>query len=463
MGMGGRNGLYPQPSTSADMGMGGRNGLYPQPSTSADMGMGGRNGLYPQASTSADTVMGGRNGHLFPPASTFERVQPMQATSGAPLAPSFMPREFQGFIEEKTAGFIGRENVFAAIDHFFATQRNGYFTIEGDSGMGKSAILAEYVKRSGCLAYFNIRSQGLNSTTDFLNTICTQLIVRYQLPYPSLPADAMQDGTFFSQLLREATMRLAPHERLVIAIDALDEVDLVGHPKGVNMLYLPSSLPERVYFIVTKQRAILPYTVYAPHYRFDLATCPVESQQDVRSYIQRATERYPLRQWINKRQLTLSDFVNTLADKSENNFMYLRYILSDIERGYYQNSSLDQLPTGLIAYYEDHWVRMGMTNKPLPRTKIKIIYLLAEVREPVSRSLIAEFAEVNQLTMQEVLNEWSQFLYEQRVEMHTRYSLYHASFRDFLHRKDIIKAAGVTIQGINALIANNLWGKLFGN
>ena len=165
-----------------------------------------------------------------------------------------------------------------------------------------------------------------------------------------------------------------------------------------------------------------------------------------------------VQKWLNADAIPYTVFEGDI-----NNFMYLRYILSGIERGYYQNSSLDQLPTGLMGYYEDHWVRMGMTNKPLPRTKIKIIYLLAEVREPVSRSLIAEFAEVNQLTMQEVLNEWSQFLYEQRVEMHTRYSLYHASFRDFLHRKDIIKAAGVTIQGINALIANNLWGKLVGN
>jgi len=30
----------------------------------------------------------------------------------------------------------------------------GYFTIEGDPGAGKSAILAEYVRRTGCIAHF---------------------------------------------------------------------------------------------------------------------------------------------------------------------------------------------------------------------------------------------------------------------------------------------------------------------
>jgi hypothetical protein len=35
-------------------------------------------------------------------------------------------------------------------------------------------------------------------------------------------------------------------------------------------------------------------------------------------------------------------------------------------------------------------------------------------------------------------------------------------FWDFLNRKDIVQAAGVTIQDINALIANYLWEGLFG-
>ncbi|MGB0385588.1 MAG: CHAT domain-containing protein [Ardenticatenaceae bacterium] len=393
-----------------------------------------------------------------------ERVAtaPLSATPVVPVAASLIPSQFHSFIEDKTAGFVGREYVFATLDHFLSTQRSGYFTIEGRPGVGKSAILAEYVKRTECLAYFNMRSQGLNSTTQFLQNICSQLIVRYGLPYPSLPANATQDGAFFGQLLREATIRLAPQERLVIAIDALDEVDLMGHPRGVNILYLPPSLPERVYFIVTRPPVFVPWMVYAPHYLLDLMSYQVESQRDVQSYIKQATRDYRLRQWINRRQLMLSEFVHKLAEKSQNNFMYLRYILSDIQSGYYETSSLESLPTGLMGYYEDHWLRMGMNNMPLPRTKIKIIYLLAEVREPVSQSLIAEFAEVNQLTTQEVLNEWYPFLQEQRVEMQTRYSLYHSSFRDFLHRQDIIQAADVSIQGINALIANNLWGKLFG-
>jgi hypothetical protein len=106
---------------------------------------------------------------------------------------------------------------------------------------------------------------------------------------------------------------------------------------------------------------------------------------------------------------------------------------------------------------------MGMMARPLPRPKIKIVYILAEVREPVSRDLICDFSDEDALTVQEVLDEWDQFLHEQQVGSQTRYSVYHASFRDFLHRKDIVQAAGVTIREINALIADDLWESLFGD
>jgi hypothetical protein len=73
--------------------------------------------------------------------------------------------------------------------------------------------------------------------------------------------------------------------------------------------------------------------------------------------------------------------------------MYLRYVLTEIENGVYRDLSMETLPQGLQAYYEDHWRRMGMMDKQRKRTKIKIVYVLAELREPVSRQLIAEFAE----------------------------------------------------------------------
>jgi hypothetical protein len=371
------------------------------------------------------------------------------------------------FVADRTREFIGRNYVFQEIDHFLATHRNGYFTISGDPGLGKSSILAEYVRRTGCIVHFNMRALGINNSTQFLQDVCAQIIADVQLSYPSMPVDAMKDGVFLSKLLQEATKHLKPGERLVIAIDALDEVDLSGHPSGANILFLPTVLPDSVYFIMTRRQVDIPFVVQAPQVLFDLMAHPAENRRDVETYLERALERPGLRKWIDGQGLTGSGFVTVLAELSETNFMYLRYVLPEIESGTYQNLSIERLPTGLESYYDDHWRHMGMTAKPLPRVKIRIVYILSEVRQPVSRQLISEFAtdqtmQVDQLAVQEVLDEWTQFLHEQPSSEGMRYSVYHASFRDFLHRKDIVQAASVTIKEINALIADNLWQSLFG-
>jgi hypothetical protein len=90
------------------------------------------------------------------------------------------------------------------------------------------------------------------------------------------------------------------------------------------------------------------------------------------------------------------------------------------------------------------------------------VYILAEVCQPVSRRLLAEFAHEEELTVQTVLNEWQPCLQVQQVEDDVRYAVYHRSFRDFLVRQDIMQAAGVTLPEIHTRIANSLWEALYG-
>lgn len=363
----------------------------------------------------------------------------------------------------KTDDFVGREYVFRAIDDFIKTHDRGYFVIEGDPGAGKSALLAEFVQRNNHIAHFNIRGQGINHASHFLDSICKQLIARFGLSYSSLPPDALNDGGFLANLLHEASQQINADSPLVIAVDALDEVHLTGHPDGANILFLPTNLPKHVYFVLTRREVELPFTTHAPIELYDLNAHQSETIQDIREYLRLAAKRDGILSWLNSSQTPQAALIDHLADKSQGNFMYLRYVLPEIEQGRYD---LDTLPVGLECYYEDHWRRMGMTAKPLPRAKIRIIYILCELRQPASRTLIHQFADddeisVDVLTVQDVLDEWNQFLHEQYEAAGTRYSIYHNSFRDFLHRKDIVQAAGVSIKGINAVIADELLGDLF--
>jgi hypothetical protein len=351
--------------------------------------------------------------------------------------------EFQALIQEKTEGFVGRGFVFKAIQDFLTKQTKGYFIIEADPGVGKSAILAEYVRRTNCIFHFNIRSQAINRAEQFLQGICSQIITRYSLAYPlNLPPDATRDGKFLGKLLEEASTKLKSGDKLVIAVDALDEVDQTDH-RSSNILYLPVTLPKGVYFVLTQRLITLPLNVNPVPYRFDLMQYQAESLQDIHTYIRTRTQKSSkLREWINGQGLSVEDFVTQLGNKSENNFMYLRYVLAEIESGRYADLTIAQLPQGLMAYYEDHWRRMGMLDDPLPMHKVAIVYFLAELREPVSRRLLAELSGEKAVTVQMVLNEWQQFLREVQVDAETRYSIYHQSFSDFLYRKDIVQAYG---------------------
>jgi nucleoside phosphorylase len=369
--------------------------------------------------------------------------------------------KFQALIQDKTQDFVGREYVFDRIEAFIEDNPNGYFTIIGDPGMGKSAILAKYVQDTGCIAHFNIQLQGPNRAEQFLASVCQQLIIRYELPYGGLPSNAMQDGTILGQLLDEVAEK-HDGQTIVIAIDALDEVDSGSYGEA-NILYLPPYLPEGVYFIMTRRRGVeVPLTTSMPEQICNLLDYQMDSQQDVRHYIQNRVDRSaPLRQQIEARQETIVIFSEKIIDRSDNNFMYLRYVLQDIEKGLYQDISLESFPKGLEGYYRFHWRRMGMTAIPLPDAKIKIVYILGEVKQPVSRQQICDFSGEDARTVQPVLNEWKQFLHELLQDEQKRYSIYHSSFRDFLHSQDILEETGLTIPGVHQMIVNFLTRGLF--
>ncbi|HEY9666177.1 MAG TPA: hypothetical protein V6C91_05195, partial [Coleofasciculaceae cyanobacterium] len=154
------------------------------------------------------------------------------------LAPTPYPVEFEALIQGKTKTFCGRKFVFAAFDQFINTNPNGYFTVVGDAGMGKSALAAKYVFDKQVPCYFNILAEGRNRPELFLKSIRQQLISRYQL----------QDGNDdnLATLLTKVSKKLPAGDRLVIVVDALDEVE--QEPGAENLLYLPRELPERVYF-----------------------------------------------------------------------------------------------------------------------------------------------------------------------------------------------------------------------
>jgi hypothetical protein len=357
-------------------------------------------------------------------------------------------------LSDLVENFSGREFVFEAIQKFMNRSAGGYFLLKADPGVGKSAILAQFVLRTQVIAHFILRADGSNHASQFLEHVCLQLIDRYNLPVDDLPPDAFQNGLFLKRLIEDAAGYSTPAEPLVIAIDGLDELDTHSWQTHGNILFLPPVLPENTYVVMSSRSANFSFSPTSDYTIFDLMDHSGESRADVESYLEKATKEEGIKKWIHKKALTKKAFVEELAAKSENNFMFLRFVLADIRRGLFDDFSMSQLPVGLQHYYDIHWRLMGMTASPLPASRIQIIYIICEIGKLVSRDMIADLAGYSPLQVQQVLDDWHQFIPPVEEEDQVRYRFYHNSFRDFLHRKEVVRASGLSLEGVNARISS---------
>jgi hypothetical protein len=104
-------------------------------------------------------------------------------------------RQFKELIEERTRHFIGRDFLFHAIDDIIARPDfpSGYLLIRGEPGIGKTALIGQLVKTRGYVHHFNIAPQNIRSARAFLENVCAQLLMRYELREASLSEDAFRD------------------------------------------------------------------------------------------------------------------------------------------------------------------------------------------------------------------------------------------------------------------------------
>ncbi|MEG4490633.1 helix-turn-helix domain-containing protein [Microcoleus sp. D3_18_C4] len=371
-------------------------------------------------------------------------------------AENTLPPEFESLIAEKIKTFCGRRFVFDTFQQFISENPHGYFTIIGDAGMGKSSIVAKYVSEHKFPCYFNILVEGRNRPELFLKSIRQQLIDRYELQN-SADAD-------LPTLLAKVAGKLTLGERLVIAVDALDEVE---QEAGENLLYLPTTLPDLVYFLLTRRphnlhQKRLSVSPGVPVKELDLRDSEYVNfnQDDIKEYIRHllytdSQYKDELRNWIQIRSIPDTNFVEQVANKSENNFMYLRYVLPAVANGDYNDLSLKQLPDGLQEYYQNHWVRMGLEAKPGQLMEI-VLYILLEIGTPIPCEMIAGIAKEDECDVEAVLDEWVEYLKKQNVDGEICYGIYHASFLDFLKDKREMDSKRKLFREVNQRITEYL-------
>lgn len=379
-------------------------------------------------------------------------------------------QEFAAIIHQKSANFLGRDFVFTAINNFLNRYNRGYFTIIGLPGSGKSAIIAKYINQNNPpenrqVIYYNAELEGKNHAEEFLKYICFQIIATFdQISLPNLPDNATEGSWFLSLLLQQISDNLQPNQKLIIAIDSLNCINSHLQPPGTNIFYLPRYIPQGVYFLLIRRPFLSDNSgllIEAPVQSLHLEDYPEENKQDIQDYIRRnLTPLTPLpykgmgeqdlsnspllageglgersiQSWLNTHQINEAEFITNLTNRSENNFMYISQILTAITNNFYPQPSqiATSFPPQLETYYQQHLEKMlGSQHQDFPLAVLKV---LSQTTQPMSVTDIANFLNTDEYDVEEVLENWVEFLIQENRSENIYYSFYHFSFRDFINK-----------------------------
>ena len=359
---------------------------------------------------------------------------------------------FDTLIAEKTNGFVGRQFVFDALDAFLSEEKSGYFVIWGEPGIGKTALMGQLVKTRNLIHHFNVIQQNICLPELFLENICAQLIVRYKLNL-TIPEEPISSSVLLEQCLQAAVAN--PVNRpLIMALDALDEAEWRLLPPRVNVHYLPPILPEGVYFIVsTRPDKDIPLGVVS---QLDLDIEPdLEGNLlDIRAYLEEYAKRTDMQARLSEWGIDVAAFVTELLQKSQGNFMYLRYVLPAIEAGKLGREGVGELPKGLQAYYQSHWAQMKEeVGGDFKETHEQVICVLAVMTEPVSLDEVSDWTKIERREVRHIVQAWEPFLLESILNDEQLYRLYHASFADFLAKQ-------VDLRNYSELVATAIEAKI---
>ncbi|MEJ6482602.1 ATP-binding protein [Nostoc punctiforme UO1] len=347
------------------------------------------------------------------------------------------PLEFQQIITAKNQNFVGREFVFAAINKFLNQSDRGYFTIIGDPGVGKSAILAHYVSQNPGVVYYNVGIPGKNRVEEFLTAICTQLIEIAQNQgikniTANFPDSTTEDSGFLSLLLQQISNRLQPKQRLIITIDGCDRIDINNQPRGSNIFYLPRYLPEKVYFILSRRPFLADKSgllIETPAQSLDLSNFPEQNRADIQEYIKTYLNKSSHSEPILSEEKNRRDFSLNMTEQGfndETNFMYIKEILTAINE--------DIFPQNLQIYYQNHLEKMNLATSKQQPMALQVLNILVQ-EQPISIEIIAERLDVDEYEIKVILDKWREFLHLESIGAEIHYSIYHPSFRDWLRQQ----------------------------
>lgn len=305
-------------------------------------------------------------------------------------------------------GFTGRAWVIEQIDTFLRTRPCGYLWIEGEAGVGKTALAAYLVRERGWVGHFVAVPNGASVRVGLRN-LAARLARRYRLAEAGmLPERAFTPDGFDTLLGRAAECAWEP---LVLVVDGADEAD---PSPGTQPWGLPNVLPDGVYVVGTYRTGSPPPRCESPRAVVRLAADDARNRADIAEHL-RSVLPHPQ--------------ADALADGCGGVWVYLRYVLAEIRRG--TRHELDSLPEGLPAFYAaslDRW----RTDRRWDGGLLPVLATLAVAGEPLLTTTLATLAGVDEPSVRHWCHTTLRPFLGVTGSGPRAFEIYHASLREFL-------------------------------
>jgi hypothetical protein len=304
------------------------------------------------------------------------------------------------FADVLAGGFTGRRWLIEQIDGFVAERPCGYLWVEGDAGVGKTALAAHLVRERGWAGHFSRLTLG-GSARVALRNLAGQLAREHDLAPGGLLPERWCTPEGFPALLAKIT------PPLVLVVDGADEAEQVA---GAQPWGLPMELPQGVFVVGTYRTGSPPPRSTAPASVLRLCATDPRNIADVAEHVAQVRP----------------DGAGELVERCGGVWVYLRYVLNEIRQG--TRTTADPLPNDLARYYVDALERWSRTDALLP-----LLATLGVAGEPLGVPALAALSDVDEGAVREHCHRTLRpFLGAVDGQNGRGFALYHASLREFL-------------------------------
>ena len=183
-------------------------------------------------------------------------------------------------------------------------------------------------------------------------------------------------------------------------------------------------------------------TALTPSCPYLLAAESDDNRDDMRRFLANAAAWPGISQALQQSGYTSEQFVATLLEKCRGVWIYLRYVVQEIERGERSPLALDALPEGIAQYYAAYWQRWRVQangeqrsiNPQWHQIYRPVLAMMAASQEPCTVEQLAAWtrAPISLEELRWLCNEqWRPFLAITGKGQQTRYRFYHATLQEF--------------------------------